>query len=258
MSWMQCPKCGKNNLPNAKFCENCGQDLTAVQQNLIQPLPPKKSNAGKYILGVFIGLFLSLVAVGAGIVGHNYLAKRPVKSEHKLKTSTYTKEDQKKAQAESSSSGETGSSESEEASSTETESESTTEDPDSKVPSPLLAAGQTTAWTTNPAGSGDEQIIVIQGTDTVMMSHNTQTPSGTTMHNDGTFTIRSANSDGTSFTIMNNTAEVGKVEISGETLTLHQQGQTIVYHFKQYYTSDSSASETSAEGSSSDNFYEAD
>ena len=88
---MQCPKCGKNNLPNAKFCENCGQDLVAVKQNLIQPLPPKKNNAGKYILGVFIGLFLSLVAVGAVIVGHNYLAKRPVQSEHKLKESTFTK-----------------------------------------------------------------------------------------------------------------------------------------------------------------------
>lgn len=40
---MQCPNCGKNNLPNAKFCENCGQSLGLIQQNLIQPLPPKKA-----------------------------------------------------------------------------------------------------------------------------------------------------------------------------------------------------------------------
>lgn len=246
---MQCPKCGKNNLPNAQFCENCGQDLTAVQQNLIQPLPPKKSNAGKYILGVFIGLFLSLVAVGAIIVGHNYLAKRPVKSEHKLKESTFTKKDLEKAQAESLAREEGDTSENEETSSAEAkESSSSSETVSKDAPVPVLANGQTTTW----VGNNGSPTLTINGTTSITISGASQAPRA------GTYTIENITNNGEHFFAMNGPIVAGEIDIVGNTLTVNNQGQITTYHYVPEQRSDSSASETSAEGSSSDNFYEAD
>lgn len=125
----------------------------------------------------------------------------------------------------------------------------------SRVPSPVLADGQMTSWTTNLAGTGDEEILVIQGTDQVTMSHNTAGPSGTNMHNDGTFTIENANADGTSFTI----DTVGDVTISGDTLTLDRQGHQVTYHFKTYTQSDAGAKQTTPDSyNDDDDYYEAD
>lgn len=251
---MQCPNCGKNNVPNAKFCENCGQSLVPTQQNLIQPLPPKKSNAGKYILGIFIGLLLSLLAVGVIILANNSLAKRPATDNTKIKKVVV--KDSGSSKKKESASEKESSSERKKASSTEVEnSSSSSQSENSRVPSPVLADGQITSWTTNLAGTGDEEILVIQGTDQVTMSHNTAGASGTNMHNDGTFTIENANADGTSFTI----DTVGDVTISGDTLTLDSQGHQVTYHFKTYTQSDAGAKQTTPDSySDDDDFYEAD
>lgn len=251
---MQCPNCGKNNVPNAKFCENCGQSLVPTQQNLIQPLPPKKSNAGKYILGIFIGLLLSLLAVGVIILANNSLAKRPATDNTKIKKVVV--KDSGSSKKKESASEKESSSERKKASSTEVEnSSSSSQSENSRVPSPVLADGQITSWTTNLAGTGDEEILVIQGTDQVTMSHNTAGVSGTNMHNDGTFTIENANADGTSFTI----DTVGDVTISGDTLTLDRQGHQVTYHFKTYTQSDAGAKQTTPDSySDDDDFYEAD
>lgn len=231
---MQCPNCGKDNLPGAQFCENCGQSLSASQQTFIQPIPPKKNNAGKYILGVFIGLFLSLIAVGAITLVHNTLAQRPVKTSAKLKTEVYKYKD----------SSEDDSSTQEDASSDDDADSSDEQEVDQDAPTPVVANGQTTTWV-----SDDGPVLTINGTTTVTISNGSKAPE------DGTYDIKGIENNGEKFYIARGPASMGEISIVDNVLTLNNQGQITTYHYQP------ESKEDNTENSSyddDDNIYEAD
>ena len=197
---MQCPNCGKDNLPGAQFCENCGQSLSASQQTFIQPIPPKKNNAGKYILGVFIGLFLSLIVVGAITLVHNTLAQRPVKTSAKLKTEVYKYKD----------SSEDDSSTQEDASSDDDVDSSDEQEVDQDAPIPVVAKGQTTTWV-----SDDGPVLTINGTTTVTISNGSKAPE------DGTYDIKGIENNGEKFYIARGPASMGEISIVDNVLTVN-------------------------------------
>lgn len=231
---MQCPNCGKDNLPGAQFCENCGQSLSASQQTFIQPIPPKKNNAGKYILGVFIGLFLSLIAVGAITLVHNTLAQRPVKTSAKLKTEVYKYKD----------SSEDDSSTQEDASSDDDADSSDEQEVDQDVPTPVVANGQTTTWV-----SDDGPVLTINGTTTVTISNGSKAPE------DGTYDIKGIENNGEKFYIARGPASMGEISIVDNVLTVNNQGQITTYHYQPESKEDNTESSSYDDD---DNIYEAD
>lgn len=235
---MQCSNCGKDNLPGAQFCENCGQSLSASQQTFIQPIPPKKNNAGKYILGVFIGLFLSLIAVGAITLVHNTLAQRPVKTSAKLKTEVYKYKD----------SSEDDNSTQEDASSDDDADSSDEQEVDQDAPTPVVANGQTTTWV-----SDDGPVLTINGTTTVTISNGSKAPE------DGTYDISGIENNGESFHLMSGPPQGridrGEISIVDNVLTVNNQGQITTYHYQP------ESKEGNTESNSyddDDNIYEAD
>ena len=231
---MQCPNCGKDNLPGAQFCENCGQSLSASQQTFIQPIPPKKNNAGKYILGVFIGLFLSLIAVGAITLVHNTLAQRPVKTSAKLKTEVYKYKD----------SSEDDSSTQEDASSDDDADSSDEQEVDQDAPIPVVANGQTTTWV-----SDDGPVLTINGTTTVTISNGSKAPE------DGTYDIKGIENNGEKFYIARGPASMGEISIVDNVLTVNNQGQITTYHYQPESKEDNTESSSYDDD---DNIYEAD
>lgn len=231
---MQCPNCGKDNLPGAQFCENCGQSLSASQQTFIQPIPPKKNNAGKYILGVFIGLFLSLIAVGAITLVHNTLAQRPVKTSAKLKTEVYKYKD----------SSEDDSSTQEDASSDDDVDSSDEQEVDQDAPIPVVAKGQTTTWV-----SDDGPVLTINGTTTVTISNGSKAPE------DGTYDIKGIENNGEKFYIARGPASMGEISIVDNVLTVNNQGQITTYHYQPESKEDNTESSSYDDD---DNIYEAD
>lgn len=231
---MQCPNCGKDNLPGAQFCENCGQSLSASQQTFIQPIPPKKNNAGKYILGVFIGLFLSLIAVGAITLVHNTLAQRPVKTSAKLKTEVYKYKD----------SSEDDSSTQEDASSDDDVDSSDEQEVDQDAPIPVVANGQTTTWV-----SDDGPVLTINGTTTVTISNGSKAPE------DGTYDIKGIENNGEKFYIVRGPASMGEISIVDNVLTVNNQGQITTYHYQPESKEDNTESSSYDDD---DNIYEAD
>lgn len=231
---MQCPNCGKDNLPGAQFCENCGQSLSASQQTFIQPIPPKKNNAGKYILGVFIGLFLSLIAVGAITLVHNTLAQRPVKTSAKLKTEVYKYKD----------SSEDDSSTQEDASSDDDVDSSDEQEVDQDAPIPVVANGQTTTWV-----SDDGPVLTINGTTTVTISNGSKAPE------DGTYDIKGIENNGEKFYIARGPASMGEISIVDNVLTVNNQGQITTYHYQPESKEDNTESSSYNDD---DNIYEAD
>lgn len=231
---MQCPNCGKDNLPGAQFCENCGQSLSASQQTFIQPIPPKKNNAGKYILGVFIGLFLSLIAVGAITLVHNTLAQRPVKTSAKLKTEVYKYKD----------SSEDDSSTQEDASSDDDADSSDEQEVDQDAPTPVVANGQTTTWV-----SDDGPVLTINGTTTVTISNGSKAPE------DGTYDIKGIENNGEKFYIARGPASMGEISIVDNVLTVNNQGQITTYHYQPESKEDNTESSSYDDD---DNIYEAD
>lgn len=231
---MQCPNCGKDNLPGAQFCENCGQSLSASQQTFIQPIPPKKNNAGKYILGVFIGLFLSLIAIGAITLVHNTLAQRPVKTSAKLKTEVYKYKD----------SSEDDSSTQEDASSDDDADSSDEQEVDQDAPTPVVANGQTTTWV-----SDDGPVLTINGTTTVTISNGSKAPE------DGTYDIKGIENNGEKFYIARGPASMGEISIVDNVLTVNNQGQITTYHYQPESKEDNTESSSYDDD---DNIYEAD
>ncbi|MBU5278380.1 zinc ribbon domain-containing protein [Ligilactobacillus animalis] len=231
---MQCPNCGKDNLPGAQFCENCGQSLSASQQTFIQPIPPKKNNAGKYILGVFIGLFLSLIVVGAITLVHNTLAQRPVKTSAKLKTEVYKYKD----------SSEDDSSTQEDASSDDDVDSSDEQEVDQDAPIPVVAKGQTTTWV-----SDDGPVLTINGTTTVTISNGSKAPE------DGTYDIKGIENNGEKFYIARGPASMGEISIVDNVLTVNNQGQITTYHYQPESKEDNTESSSYDDD---DNIYEAD
>ena len=231
---MQCPNCGKDNLPGAQFCENCGQSLSASQQTFIQPIPPKKNNAGKYILGVFIGLFLSLIAVGAITLVHNTLAQRPVKTSAKLKTEVYKYKD----------SSEDDSSTQEDASSDDDVDSSDEQEVDQDAPITVVANGQTTTWV-----SDDGPVLTINGTTTVTISNGSKAPE------DGTYDIKGIENNGEKFYVDRGPASMGEISIVDNVLTVNNQGQITTYH---YQPESKKGNTENSSYDDDDNIYEAD
>lgn len=214
---MQCPNCGNNNAPGAKFCQNCGYNFSTG----------KKKGPWLYILLV-VG---ALVVLCGGFFAYKAVTNQTASSE-KETSSSKVKKKESSSEKESSTAVES-SSEREKASSTSVETASSSSQEASSAPASTgIVAGQTTAWSTNPNGNGDEELLVIQGTNSVLMSHNTVGPSGTMMHNDGTFTIENVSAGGTRFFVMDREIVLGEVTISGNTLTLNQQGQVRTYYLK--------------------------
>ncbi|WP_304653060.1 zinc ribbon domain-containing protein [uncultured Ligilactobacillus sp.] len=233
---MQCPNCGKDNLPGAQFCENCGQSLLASQQTFIQPIPPKKNNAGKYVLGVFIGLLLSILAVGAVTLVHNSLAQRPDKTSTKLKTET-VKDPPKEEEDDSSAQ--------EDSSSDDTDIDPSAEqEVDQNAPTPVVANGQTTTWV-----SDDGPVLTINGTTTVTISNGSKIPE------DGTYDIKGIENNGEKFYIARGPASMGEISIVDNVLTLNNQGQITTYHYQPESKEDNTESSSYDDG---DNIYEAD
>lgn len=177
--------------------------MSASQQTFIQPIPPKKNNAGKYILGVFIGLFLSLIAVGAITLVHNTLAQRPVKTSAKLKTEVYKYKD----------SSEDDSSTQEDASSDDDVDSSDEQEVDQDAPIPVVANGQTTTWV-----SDDGPVLTINGTTTVTISNGSKAPE------DGTYDIKGIENNGEKFYIARGPASMGEISIVDNVLTVNNQG----------------------------------
>ncbi len=66
---MKCKKCGKELVENARFCEACGEKVTAENEQNIQPIPetnPKKPLYKKpYFWAILVGviLFVCLVCI---------------------------------------------------------------------------------------------------------------------------------------------------------------------------------------------------
>ncbi|MDO4457455.1 MAG: zinc ribbon domain-containing protein [Ligilactobacillus murinus] len=222
---MQCPNCGSNNAPEAKFCQNCGYNFSTS----------KKKGPWLYILlvvgtlVVLCGVFFAYKAVT------NQTSSAPTKqvaSSKKEMRSSKAKKKESSSEKESSTTVES-SSEREKASSTSVETASSSSQETSSTPASTgIVAGKTTTWSTNPNGNGEEELFVIQGTDSVSMSHNTVGPSGTMMHSDGTFTIENVSEGGNRFFVMDRAIVLGEVSISGNTLTLNQQGQIRTYYLK--------------------------
>ena len=67
---MQCPKCGFDNLPEAKFCGRCGETLKA-------PVPPPPPNGGEAVsqglkVGILVGsIFIPLLGIIMGAIYMN-------------------------------------------------------------------------------------------------------------------------------------------------------------------------------------------
>ncbi len=64
---MYCPKCGKQNKDNARFCAYCGAELITEESNEIHPekqAPKKKKSVGTvFILGFAVVIFIILALV---------------------------------------------------------------------------------------------------------------------------------------------------------------------------------------------------
>lgn len=208
--------------------------MSASQQTFIQPIPPKKNNAGKYILGVFIGLFLSLIAVGAITLVHNTLAQRPVKTSAKLKTEVYKYKD----------SSEDDSSTQEDASSDDDVDSSDEQEVDQDAPIPVVANGQTTTWV-----SDDGPVLTINGTTTVTISNGSKAPE------DGTYDIKGIENNGEKFYIARGPASMGEISIVDNVLTVNNQGQITTYHYQPESKEDNTESSSYDDD---DNIYEAD
>jgi hypothetical protein len=57
-----CPRCGRHNLSRARFCAQCGLNLTASGASEIGPMVPgrrRKSRAGAALFVILLGLFLA-------------------------------------------------------------------------------------------------------------------------------------------------------------------------------------------------------
>ncbi|WP_304653061.1 zinc ribbon domain-containing protein [uncultured Ligilactobacillus sp.] len=222
---MQCPNCGNNNAPGAQFCQNCGYNF----------LTGKKKGPWLYILLV-VG---ALVILCGGFFTYkaitNQTASVPAKQVTSSKKETSSSKEKKKESSSEKESPtiEESSSEREKAASTSVETaSSSSQETSSASASTGIVAGKNTTWSTNPNGNGEEELFVIQGTDSVSMSHNTVGPSGTMMHSDGTFTIENVSEGGNRFFVMDRAIVLGEVTISGNTLTLNQQGQVRTYYLK--------------------------
>ena len=205
------------------------------QQTFIQPIPPKKNNVGKYILGVFIGLLLSVLAVGAITLVHNSLAQRPAKTSTKLKTETV--KDPPKDENDDSSTQEDASSDDEADSSDEQE-------VDQDAPIPVVANGQTTTWV-----SDDGPVLTINGTTTVTISNGSKAPE------DGTYDIKGIENNGEKFYIARGPASMGEISIVDNVLTVNNQGQITTYHYQPESKEDNTESSSYDDD---DNIYEAD
>lgn len=205
------------------------------QQTFIQPIPPKKNNVGKYILGVFIGLLLSVLAVGAITLVHNSLAQRPAKTSTKLKTETV--KDPPKDENDDSSTQEDASSDDEADSSDEQE-------VDQDAPTPVVANGQTTTWV-----SDDGPVLTINGTTTVTISNGSKAPE------DGTYDIKGIENNGEKFYIARGPASMGEISIVDNVLTVNNQGQITTYHYQPESKEDNTESSSYDDD---DNIYEAD
>ena len=205
------------------------------QQTFIQPIPPKKNNVGKYILGVFIGLLLSVLAVGAITLVHNSLAQRPAKTSTKLKTETV--KDPPKDENDDSSPQEDASSDDEADSSDEQE-------VDQDAPTPVVANGQTTTWV-----SDDGPVLTINGTTTVTISNGSKAPE------DGTYDIKGIENNGEKFYIARGPASMGEISIVDNVLTVNNQGQITTYHYQPESKEDNTESSSYDDD---DNIYEAD
>ena len=234
---MQCPNCGKDNLPNAQFCENCGQSLLTSQQTFIQPILPKKNNAVKYILGVFIGLLLSILAVGTITLVHNSLVQRPAKTSTKLKNETL--KDPPKDEKDDSSTQEDSSSDDD-----ANVDSSDEQEVDQNAPKPVVANGQTTTWV-----SDDGPVLTINGTTTVTISNGSEVPE------DGTYDIKGIENNGEQFYITRGPASMGEISIVDNVLTLNNQGQIITYHYQPKAKTDNTENSSYEDN---DNIYEAD
>lgn len=80
---MYCPKCGKQNVDDARFCAGCGAVLNEVQaqaapaqpvqpQPMVQPAPVKKKKTG---FKVFLAILVVLLLVGVGVVSFVFISK---------------------------------------------------------------------------------------------------------------------------------------------------------------------------------------
>ena len=73
---MYCPKCGKQNADDARFCTGCGAVLNEAQpvqpQPMVQPAPVKKKKTG---FKVFLAILVVLLLVGVGVVSFVFISK---------------------------------------------------------------------------------------------------------------------------------------------------------------------------------------
>lgn len=64
---MFCNKCGKENSKNSKFCKNCGAKIKIVTSNLNSD-EKKYQSIGGWLILVFIGLIISILRQGYGLI----------------------------------------------------------------------------------------------------------------------------------------------------------------------------------------------
>lgn len=182
---MQCPNCGNNNAPGAKFCQNCGYNFSTG----------KKKGPWLYILLV-VG---ALVVLCGGFFAYkavtNQTASAPTKqvaSSKKETSSSKAKKKESSSEKESSTVVES-SSEREKASSTSVEvagnnaaanSESTSSA--TSLPDPLFVDGRTSIWenVTNP-----DDVMIITGVDTMQTAHVVHDSATTPTHYDNSYNI---------------------------------------------------------------------
>lgn len=67
---MFCPKCGKKNADNAKFCEFCGAEIKE-EEKIILPKTAKKKISKKNLTIIIISVVLLIILVGGGLILSN-------------------------------------------------------------------------------------------------------------------------------------------------------------------------------------------
>lgn len=211
---MQCPNCGKNNLPNAKFCENCGYSF----------LKRPKKNTGKVIGFILLGV---LILGGAGFLGYKTFGHK----EEPVKQLASTKKDsasQKKKRSSSSKRSEATSSSREKASAKAvvTPSSETTTESSSTLPDPVFADGQMSVWesTTDP-----DSILIIDGLKEVKTAHIVHDSATTPTHYDGSYTIEAPTRD--SFLLRSSSGAFnGEIKVEGDQIVWRYK--TIIKRYK--------------------------
>ncbi|WGN89917.1 zinc ribbon domain-containing protein [Ligilactobacillus faecis] len=234
---MQCPNCGKNNLPNAKFCENCGYSF----------LKRPKKNTGKVIGFILLGI---LMLGGAGFLGYKTFGHK----EEPVKQLASTKKDsasQKKKSSSSSKQSEASSSSREKASAKAvvTLSSETTTESSSTLPDPVFINGQMSVWkdVNNP-----DRLLIVNGVTSVQTANIIRDSATTPTHIENTYNVEES-SGNRLFISSDQGGSSSEIKVEGDQVVWNNNGTVTRYNLKTIQgTTSSAATQTDTSTDSSE------